>query len=213
MIEIKDNGEKLVEIKKLCPDFVIDLDPERPAYLRETVAKMVLKARNYLPKNITFIIGDAWRSREIQKGVHKDFYKMFKKHHPEWSDARIKKEVNKYAAPYQGKYISGHMTGGAVDLRLWRNGRKVPMKSSKLAYQENALSNQPELPKYLRKNRKILFAILKKAGLSNASKEYWHWSYGDLGWAKRNHKKETIYGPIDKLKKEERCQKKNQIKL
>lgn len=91
------------------------------------------------------------------------------------------------------------MTGAAVDLRLMKNGRKMPMKSKKLSYQENAQSVQPKLPKYIQRNRQIMFRALKKAGLTNYSQEYWHWSYGDIQWAKRNKKKKAFYGVVKSI--------------
>ncbi len=190
MIKIKECGEPLVDIKKLCPDLVIDLDPRRTkktAYLRKAVAEMVCRAKSHLPEGMTFVINDAWRPQYVQEKIFQGFAKRF-----------TVKEAEKYVAPFKGKYVSGHMTGGAVDLRLWRNGRKVPMKSSKLTYQENAKSFQPKLPSYIQKNRQIMFNALRKAGLSNLSKEYWHWSYGDIWWARRKKKKIAIYGVVEK---------------
>lgn len=196
-MKIQDNGEKLVDIEEICDGLIIDLQPKRKAYFRETVAKMICKAKTYLPKGITFIIGDAWRSREIQEQIHHNFYQRFKKENPDWSDKQIKDEIDKFVAPFEGENVSGHMTGGAVDLRLIKNGRKVPMKSAKLSYEENALSNQPKLSKSIQKNRQIMFDALSKAGLSNFPKEYWHWSYGDYWWAKRNNKKIIFYDKVD----------------
>ncbi len=201
MIKIKECNEPLVDIKKLCPNLVIDIGKQRmkkekTAYLRKTVAEMIWRAKNELPKGMTFIIGDAWRPQYVQIEIMKWFIKRFSKKYPNWSEAKIIKEVEKYVAPSDGKYASGHMTGGAVDLRLLKNGKKVPMKSSKLTYQENAKSFQPKLPKYIQKNREVMFTALKKAGLSNYPKEYWHWSYGDIWWAKRNKKRTAIYGII-----------------
>jgi zinc D-Ala-D-Ala dipeptidase len=62
----------------------------------------------------------------------------------------------------------------------------------------SAKSFQEKLPQYIQKNRSIMFTALKKAGFSNYPKEYWHWSYGDIWWAKRNKKKTAIYGVIEK---------------
>ncbi len=190
MIKIKDCGEPLIDIKKLCPDLVIapKIKKEKRAILRKTAAEMVCQAKKHLPKDTTFIIGSAWRPQHVQKKIFQDFIKR-----------STIKEAEKYVAPYKGKYASGHMTGGAVDLRLWKNNRKVPMKSSKLNYQENAKSFQPKLPPHIQKNRQIMFNALRKTGLSNYSKEYWHWSYGDIWWAKRNKKKTAIYGVVKKL--------------
>ena len=201
---IRECGEPLVNIKKLYPDLIIGLrkqrmKKEKTVYLRKTVAEMIWRAKKELPNEMTFIIGDAWRPQYIQKEIFEQFIERFLKKYPIWSKLKIIKEVEKYVAPSEGKYASGHMTGGAVDLRLWKNGKKIPMKSSKLTYQENAKSFQLKLPKYIKKNREIMFSALKKVGLSNCSNEYWHWSYGDIQWAKRNQKKIVIYGVIKKI--------------
>lgn len=148
---------------------------------------------------MTFIISDAWRPQYVQEEITKWFIKHFSKKYPGWSKDKVIKEIEKYVAPSKGKYASGHVTGGAVDLRLLKNGRKIPMESSKLTYQENAKSFQPKLPQYIQKNRNVMFAALKKAGLSNYPKEYWHWSYGDIWWAKRNKKKTAIYGVVKNI--------------
>ena len=55
---------------------------------------------------------------------------------------------------------------------------------------------QKKLPNYLRKNRQVFFDVMKKAGFSNYEKEFWHWTYGDYYWAKRNKKPFAIYGPV-----------------
>jgi len=204
MITIKECGEPLVDIKRLCPDLIIDINKERmkkekTAYLRKTVAEMICLAKKELPKGMTFVIRDSWRPQYVQKEIFEWFINRFSKKYPNWSKNKIVKEVKKYVAPSEGKWASGHMTGAAVDLRLWKNGRKIPMKSSKLAYRENAKSFQPKLSKHIQGNRKIMFDALQKAGLSNSLKEYWHWSYGDIWWAKRNKKKTAIYGAIKNI--------------
>jgi len=204
MIIIKECREPLVDLKKYCPGVMIDLaswrkKKEKTAYLRRSVVKMVNKAKSFLPKGMTFIIGDAWRPQYVQQQIYQEFVRSFTKKYPAWSKTRIIKEVDKYVAPATGKFASGHMTGGAVDIRLIKNGKKVPMKSRKLTYQENALFAQSKLPSYIKKNREIMFRALLKAGLSNYHKEYWHWSYGDIQWAQRNKKKVAIYGVITKI--------------
>lgn len=201
-IKIKDNQEPLVDIKKYCPGVVVALGKkrmvvEKTAYLRKDVAEMLKKAQGCLPKGVNFIIGDAWRPAYVQTEIYFNFIRRFKKKHPKWSRQRIIQEVEKYVAPWKGSGASGHMTGGAVDLRLVdRRGHKIPMKNRRLGYQENALSIQKKLPGYIQKNREILFEAMRKAGFSNYPKEYWHWSYGDYYWAKRNSKPFAIYGPV-----------------
>jgi len=204
MINIKECHEPLVDLEKYCPGVIIDLvrwrrKKEKTVYLRRSVAKMINKAKSFLPKGTTFIIGDAWRPQYVQQKIQQRFIGWFSYKNPTWSRKRVIKEIEKYVAPATGKFASGHMTGGAVDIRLIKNGRRVPMKSNKLTYQENALSVQPKLLKYLQKNREIMFKALLKSGLSNYPKEYWHWSYGDIQWAQRNKKKIAIYGVITNI--------------
>ncbi|MDO8669661.1 MAG: M15 family metallopeptidase [Candidatus Buchananbacteria bacterium] len=203
-IKIVECGEPLVNIKKYCPKIVIELDKyriksEKNVYLRKTVAQMINCALTYLPDDMTFIIRDAWRPQSVQENIFQNFFKHFSKKYPTWSKARIIREISKYVAPARGKSASGHMTGGAVDLRLIKNGRKISMNNRHhLTYQENAQSIQTKLPKYLQKNRQLMFNALLRAGLSNYPKEYWHWSYGDIQWAKRNKKTKAIYSVITK---------------
>ena len=199
MIQIKEGHDPLVDIKTICPDIVINLGKhrmknEKTAYLRKTVAQILCRAKSHLPPGMTFLVRDAWRPQKIQQEIYHQFFLKASKKYPSWSQQKIKRSVGKYVAPAQGKYASGHMTGAAIDVRIIKNGKKLPMNSSKLTYSENAQSLQPKLPLYIQKNRQIMFNALTKAGLSNYPKEYWHWSYGDIWWAKRNNEKTAVYG-------------------
>ena len=199
---INESNEPLVDIKKVCTDLIIALDnnrakKEETAYLRKTVAEMICRAKGYLPNGYTFVIRDAWRPKHVQEEIINSFIKRFTKNQPSWPKEKTLREVEKYVAPANGKNASGHMVGGAVDLTLSKKGRKIPMKSSKLSYQENAKSLQTKLPKYIQRNRQLMFNVLRKVSLSNYPKEYWHWSYGDVWWAKRNNKKVAIYGVME----------------
>lgn len=201
MIRIRECGEPLVDLRKACPGVVVALGEERmekeeTAYLRKTVAEMINRACWELPQGMTFIIRDAWRPQHVQKSIFDAFIERFSVREPNKSIEEIREQVRRFVAPYEGEHVSGHMTGGAVDLRLWKNGKRIPMRSEDLTYEENSQSIQPKLQRYLQKNRELMFRTLEKVGLSNYPKEFWHWSYGDYWWAKRNGKTEAIYGPI-----------------
>ena len=43
-------------------------------------------------------------------------------------------------------------------------------------------------------NRDILLHTLLGVGFSNCRDEWWHYSYGDAGWAVRTERNECIYG-------------------
>jgi len=199
-IILMDNGEPLVDVRQHCPGIVVKIGKkrnkrEKTAYLRLTVANMLSEAQKLLPFGYNFIINDAWRSASEQKAIHDRFVVEFRKIYPNKSLGEIKKEVGIYVAPWQGIKASGHMTGGAVDLRIIdRHGHKIPMRSRHLNYQENAKSNQPKLLAYLQRNREILFSVMREVGFSNHQGEFWHWSYGDWHWAKRERKSVALYG-------------------
>ncbi|MBR9676996.1 M15 family metallopeptidase [Candidatus Woesearchaeota archaeon] len=203
MIKIKECGEPLVDIKKVCPKIIVRLGPySRPsdskAYARLTVAKKLCQAQKHLPKGITFVVRSAWRSPKQQKTIFENIVKKFKKQNPDWTEQQIIKEAKKYVAPFNGLEASGHICGAAIDVRLVRNNRLVPMRSKKLTYQENSKTKQSKLPNHIQKNRDFLIQALTKVGLVNYPMEFWHWSYGDRQWAKKNNKKTAIYGVVDK---------------
>ena len=202
MIITKDNKEPLVDIRKACPEILIGDINKRilkkyGALVRKTVAGMLNKAQKNLPKEMRLIIDSVWRPSGYQKEIFKSSVKRFSKLHPKWDRKRILREVNKYVAFWKGKYASGHMTGGAVDVRIVKNNRKIPMSTKKLPYQEAAKTYSKKLPSYLKRNRQILIKAMTKAGFSNYPKEFWHCSYGDYWWAKRENKKLAIYGVIN----------------
>ena len=196
---IRECGEPLVDLKKACPGLVLRLDGGKRAYVRRQVARMLKRALRSLPKGMTFVIRDAWRSPDEQEGIFHGFVRRFGRQHPAWSGARVRNEAKKFVADARGKFASGHMTGGALDLRLIKHGRRVPMRSRRLSYAENAHPHHKKLPAYLLKNRQIMYQAMSKAGFSQCHNEFWHWSYGDIYWAMRTGRKTAIYGVVEKL--------------
>jgi len=45
-------------------------------------------------------------------------------------------------------------------------------------------------------NRDLLCSTLEATGLTNYIGEWWHWSYGDSGWALRTGESHAIYGRL-----------------
>lgn len=139
-ITIRDNGERLVDVRKYCPNVVIRLGRrrmkrEQTAYLRATAAKMLREATKYLPKGLRFVINDAWRPAYVQCGIYFDFIRKGKKRYPGLKGRALIKEIEKYVAPWSGVYASGHMSGGAIDLRIVDSrGHKIPMRLKTLDY-------------------------------------------------------------------------------
>lgn len=196
---VKECGEPLVDIMTMCPSLVLDIESlrlkaEKSAYLRKTVAEMLCQAKQLLPDGYTFVINDAWRPKSAQQRYFQYYVHKFEREHPDWSQTKVMSEAGRFAIPSEDEKRAGHLTGAAVDLELWKNGRRVPQKSLKITFSEIARTNQTRMPSYILKNRKILIDAMTKVGFTNNPNEYWHWSYGDVMWAELNNKSTAIYG-------------------
>lgn len=191
-IKIRDNGELLIDLKKSCPGIIIELEPrrirkEKSLFARKTVVKMLKRAQKLLPKGYKFKIKDAWRPIKEQKRYYFQEFKKIRKKYPNWTNSQLKRELNKWVFPPDTKITPWHLTGGAIDLTIcYPNGRSLPMES-----QKEKLS-----PKILR-NRRLLKNIMEKVGFVNYPLEWWHFSYGDSGWALITGRKTAIYGGIN----------------
>jgi zinc D-Ala-D-Ala dipeptidase len=53
------------------------------------------------------------------------------------------------------------------------------------------------LSKQAQTTREILAAALEPTGLTNYPSEYWHWSFGDQGWAYRGGHAQAVYGAVE----------------
>jgi D-alanyl-D-alanine dipeptidase len=155
-----------------------------------------------LSAEITIIVRDSFRSLSVQRKIYRDFFERFRRENPKWTEIRIRKEVDKYVADPESPIPPGHTTGAAVDVSLaYRSSKKrLPMKTSRLPYGEQTMLESPKLPKYILRNRRRLFQAMTKAGFSNYSHEWWHYSYGDVFDAARSGRKSAIYDSIDSAK-------------
>lgn len=203
----KPKLELLVDLKKYCPGIKIHfdgkrLDREKTAYLRLGVAERLRAAQKLLPAGWNFLVRDAWRPPYMQCKIYFWFLRRARERYPRVSEEQLRKQIAKYVARWYGEKVSGHLTGGALDLRLIdQNGRRLPMISRQLSYEENAQPIQPKLAAHIQKNRQIMADALRAAGFYNNKNEYWHWSYGDYFWARANGRRAALYSVApDQLK-------------
>ena len=125
-------------------------------------------------------------------------WERFQKLHPEWSLTKLRRTVNQFTAPMDSKVPPPHTTGGAMDLALTDlDGNPMDMMSP---YEQRDFNgfffDAPRLSDQVRRNRDLLAEALTTQGLTNYPSEYWHWSYGDQGWAYRGGHVRAIYGPV-----------------
>jgi D-alanyl-D-alanine dipeptidase len=90
-----------------------------------------------------------------------------------------------------------HTTGGAVDLALYRGDEPMEMIAPYMPRDYHGfVANAPKLGDEARRNRAILAEAIAPTGITNYPSEFWHWSYGDQGWAYRGGHNNAIYGAI-----------------
>ena len=203
-IPVKNNGERLADIKSICHDISINIDPNSQkvekmppdiCYVRIGVVKRLCKAQELLPNGYKIMVWSGHRSLKIQKKLYSDQYKKFSQQHPKWPKKRVKQETDKFVAPVE--IMPPHTTGGAIDCAILdSHGKQLNMGTAIDAFTKRAYTNSRAISKEARKNRLLLIKIMKKAGFVNYPPEWWHWSYGDRYWAAALNKKFAIYKGI-----------------
>lgn len=203
-IPIEDNGEPLVDPRtlssRICfaakhPKFQ---EMPRTPDVRKSVAEMLGDAAEHLPPGIDLQIIEGFRPLAQQRFMYEHLKAEFASRHPEWKKATLHRITNTMSAPPDDRCPPPHSTGGAVDLCLIdaRTHERLDMTSPLEWDETSAPTAVKGLSQEAEKNRKILIDALTAAGLTNYAGEWWHWSYGDSGWALRVGAKKALYDRI-----------------
>ncbi|MCW5936560.1 MAG: hypothetical protein KIT11_04555 [Fimbriimonadaceae bacterium] len=201
-IKIVDNGEPLVDYTTLSPRIRVSRPRflyKRVTYLRQSVAEMLFRAAEALPPGYSLSVIEGWRPPYIQRRMYLSTWARFKARNPEWSDAQLRRVVNQFTAPIHGRVPPPHSTGAALDVVLSdKDGNEYDhSKPYELHDARSFAFEAPELSAESREYRTILAGALRAGGLTNYPSEWWHWSYGDQGWAYRTGAPHAIYGPTE----------------
>jgi len=200
-IPIIESGEELVDFREACP--LLKIAPPFFNYRRETlvrasVARMLDEATRNLPKGIHLAIVEGWRAPLIQERMYQGACDRVRKQFPHYSEVQVRRVANTYTAPLNKKVPPPHSTGGAVDVFLVDDAGNFLNHTHPLDRHDMkgfAFASR-YISEYAKRLRRILADALLPTGLTNYPSEYWHWSYGDQGWAYRGGHENAIYGPI-----------------
>jgi D-alanyl-D-alanine dipeptidase len=206
-IKIIECGEPLVSLAERCPDLILTDEPDRSGgprlfFLRETVTTMLNEAQRRLPRGHRFKIWSAYRTLEYQRLIYSEVYKRFREAHPEWPENILRRQTNRFVHPPDAKTPPGHCTGGAVDLTIVSpDGEELDMTSPYSAVPPERMitaeTYSPKISENARQNRQFLLDVMTAVGFTNYAGEWWHFSYGDSGWAWRLGRRTAIYGLIE----------------
>jgi len=168
---------KLSIVKRIGTDY--------PILIRKDVAKILSKVSDKLPRNIFLQVDSGHRSREIQEKL----WKIRKKQ--ENSNSKVKGLVFN---PFKG--TPPHSTGGAVDVTLTDSkGREINLSEPFNKYYIEPRPKSRKVSKKAQELRMILRKLMLNEGFAPNPREYWHFSYGDIAWAKY-YKRKKLYNEI-----------------
>jgi D-alanyl-D-alanine dipeptidase len=190
-VEHIENGEPLVDLREAISGLRVLRDSAVP-WARESVAKKFAKARSSVAP---FDIGlrEAWRSPERQKFIYDHYFNSLP---PESSLSVRRRRANRFFAPYDQKAPPGHSTGGALDVWLLEaNGEPISLNGPGQRFR-SAPTFSTRLPEDVREKRVVLYTAMTAVGFTNCRDEWWHYSFGDAGWAVRIGSPTCIYGAV-----------------
>ena len=191
----RENGEPLVDMRIHCPGLVMARESAIP-YCRKTVAVMVRNALQKLPEGYTFGLVEAWRPLARQQRIYDFMWKSAAEAFPHRDHAALRRTVCRWVAPTNQPAPPGHCPGGAVDLWLYKDGEPVNVWRP---YPDRFVAGPTfvyGLDDEAKRHRFMLYDALISEGFSNCRDEWWHYSYGDAGWAVREDKPFCFYGLV-----------------
>jgi D-alanyl-D-alanine dipeptidase len=164
------------------------------AYVRQTVAEMAEQAARSLPDGWRLGVTDAWRPFERQAKIFAWMSGCVQEAFPGIGHAALRRKVCRWVAPVDQKAPPGHCTGAAIDVVLLGHDGEPADVTSPYSRLEGGPTYVFGLTEEARANRMLLVEAMLGAGFSNCRDEYWHYSFGDAGWAVRMGLNECRYG-------------------
>jgi D-alanyl-D-alanine dipeptidase len=194
-IKERENGEPLVDVREASPSVKL-IRPAVIPFVRKTVADMCERAAQMLPSGYYLGLVEGWRPFERQQRIYDFMWRCAKETFPNRDDVALRRTVCRWVAPTDQKAPPGHCTGAAVDVWLVDEEGKTIDVTSPYDRFGAAPTYTLGLSVQAQRNRLILLETMLSVGFSNCRDEWWHYSYGDAGWAVRMGFDECSYGLI-----------------
>jgi len=194
-----ENGEPLVDIREYAPKLVIAREQVIP-FVRKRVAEMVHQATLLIPDGIRLGLVEGWRPIERQQRIYDFLWKCAVEAYPNRDHAALRRTVCRWVAPTDQKAPPGHCTGAAVDVWLLDGeGKEMNVWAPYSRFEASPMFTLG-LTEEAHKLRMTLYNAMMSVGFSNCRDEWWHYSYGDAGYAVRTAQTTCVYG-LTKLDK------------
>ena len=201
-VTIVENGDPMVDFSATCPDLMLDkprFHYRRETYMRSGLVERLLAADlNLRESGYRLLILEGWRSPIIQHRMYRAVEIKIRERYPQLEGEELRHMVETFTAPLSDEVPPPHSTGGAVDLALADiHGNPLDAITPYETYDPvGFLTAAPGLSEAAQRHRHILAEALLAQGVTNYASEYWHWSYGDQGWAYRGNHAHALYGAV-----------------
>jgi D-alanyl-D-alanine dipeptidase len=199
-IPVTPNGEVMTAIAETQNLTVSPIDPEMIRYtgdsifVRQTVAALLGSASLLLAErdeSLQLNVVYGYRALDIQI---KKFEKFKAELSSKYEDVELLEAVHRLIAVPE---VSGHPTGGAVDLQICRDGKPLDFGTKIWEFDRKSYTFSPDIAGNAMENRLLLRECLLEVGFAPFDGEWWHFSYGDREWAKYYNRPPAIYEQID----------------
>jgi D-alanyl-D-alanine dipeptidase len=158
---------------------------------------MLNEAAKSLPRGYYLSLTEGWRPLERQRLIYEFLTKSYLEINPDATYTQLRRTINRWAAPVDQKAPPGHCTGAATDVYLVDKHNEPYDTTSPFTRFQSAPTYVYGLTPDAQDNRTMLVEAMLGAGFSNCRDEWWHYSYGDAGWAVRTGRKRCFYGLVD----------------
>lgn len=190
-----ESGEPLVDMAVVAPSVRLARSHVF-AYVRETVARMCEQVAQGLPNGVYLGLVEGWRPLSRQQRIYDFMFRSAQEAFPDRDYRSLRRTVCRWVAPTDQKAPPGHCTGAAVDVWLLdENNEPLDVVSPYERFQAARTYVQGLSPQ-AQANRTLLVESMLAVGFSNCRDEWWHYSYGDAGWAVRVGESTCPYGLV-----------------
>ncbi len=161
------------------------------------------EAFGYQAGDISIKVFEGLRDIETQEKLFQSKEKEIRLANPQLTAEEVETEASKWVSPVKNN-VPVHSTGAAIDVRLWNERTQdfVDMGPFGVIWGTNqsAQTFSENLTYQQKLNRLYLLIATAKAGLTNYSFEYWHFSCGDryaAYWQEKDPSKRiSCYGAV-----------------
>ncbi len=194
-IPIEESGEGLADLREVCPH--IGVSTTLP-WARRTVCRMLCEAAARLPEGLGLHVVNAFRTLDTQAAAWHTYRDHLRELHPSWPTAVLHRETNRFIHPPNRRCPPGHTTGAAVDVHLV-DARGEPLEDLATILSAGHgvwRTFSTGIPEESRRLRAVLYDAMVGVGFSNCVDEWWHYSWGDSGWAGRVGQPVAVYSAV-----------------